>query len=155
MKIINCKVCNKEFESVQGAHKICSDECRKKQKLAARNKWRAKSKTKWAGYSKAYRERNPHKAKVVAFRTKAQRLGLPFDLDENWFKQNTPTHCPVLGLPLDTGTRDNASSVDRLVPEKGYTKDNCSIMSLKANRLKNNATIEELEKIITFMKNSS
>jgi hypothetical protein len=155
MRTANCKVCGVKFVPNNGTHKICSDGCRQEQAKRARDKWRHKAKEKWSGYSKAYRERHPYKAKVVSFKAKATKAGLPFNLDEEWFRDNTPTHCPVLGILLDQGDRDNVSSVDRMIPEKGYTKENCSIISLKANRLKSNATIEELEKIIAFMKKSS
>jgi hypothetical protein len=155
MKTVNCKVCGEEFTPENGTHKICSDECRKEQAKRARDKWRHKAKEKWAGYTRAYRERNPIKTKVTYFKTKAARLGVPFDLDEQWFVDNLSPVCPILGILLDQGDRDSTMSVDRMIPEKGYTKENCSIISLKANRLKNNATIEELEKIIAFMKKSS
>lgn len=155
MKIINCKVCGKEFQPASSAEKICSDVCRETQKQASKDKWRAKEKKKWSGYTKAWRERNPYKSKVSLFRAKSKRAGLPFDLDEEWFEANTPEFCPVLGIKLDTGDRRSVSSVDKLIPSKGYTKENCRIISLKANMLKNDASIEDLEKIIAYMKNSS
>jgi hypothetical protein len=158
MKINTCKVCGAEFEAVVPQNKICSDECREVQKVRSREKWRTQStshKKRWSGYSKAYRERFPFRAKVTAFRTKAAQLDLPFDLDESWFIENQGTHCPVLGIKYTTNHRDSQASVDRLIPERGYTKDNCRIISMKANRLKNNATVEELKKIIAYIENSS
>lgn len=68
-----------------------------------------------------------------------------------------PTHCPVLGIPLfykRTGglPNNNSPSIDRIDNNKGYTKDNIVIVSRRANVLKNNATLEELEKIVAFYK---
>ena len=78
---------------------------------------------------------------------RAKRDGVPFALTKGWFEENTPERCPALGLLLCRGADtplDNSPSVDRLVPELGYIPENCRIISSKANRLKNNATPEEL-----------
>ena len=58
----------------------------------------------------------------------------------------TPTHCPYLNVELAyDGTRGkNAASIDKIIPELGYTKGNIQIISLLANQMKSNATIEEL-----------
>lgn len=65
-----------------------------------------------------------------------------------------PKVCPILGIPLKWGHKitNNTPSVDRIDPTKGYTKDNVKIISMRANRLKNNATLEELEKIYLYVK---
>lgn len=58
-----------------------------------------------------------------------------------------PDYCPVLGIKLETGDRkshNNAPSIDRIDNNKGYTKDNICIMSVKANLLKKDGTLEEL-----------
>jgi hypothetical protein len=66
-----------------------------------------------------------------------------------------PECCPVLGIKLSApggGLCENSPTVDRFNPEKGYTKGNVAVMSMKANRLKNNATIAELEAILAWMR---
>lgn len=154
--MINCKFCNTPFEPVAKAQKLCSDDCREKTKEASRKKWRSKNPDQrklWTSYTNKWREENPLRSRVTVFRTKSKKLDLPFDLDEEFFI--VPETCPVLGVPLDGRTRETCWSVDRLIPEKGYTKENCRIISMKANRLKNNASIEDLEKIIEYIKNSS
>jgi len=47
---------------------------------------------------------------------------------------------------------DNVPSVDRIDPTKGYIKGNVEVISWRANHLKNNATVEELEAIVNYMK---
>ena len=68
-----------------------------------------------------------------------------------------PDICPVLGIPLISGGghgfKDNLPSVDRVDSSKGYTPDNIAIISWKANRMKNDNTVETLEKIATYMRN--
>lgn len=51
-----------------------------------------------------------------------------------------PQCCPVLNVPLKRGN----TSIDRIDPLKGYVRGNIQIISTKANRMKSNATIEEL-----------
>jgi hypothetical protein len=64
----------------------------------------------------------------------------------------------VLGIVLEFGKtsekawRDNSPSLDRIVPEKGYVRDNVLVVSYRANRIKNDATISELQQIAAFYK---
>lgn len=65
-----------------------------------------------------------------------------------------PITCPILGIPLkfNRGTlQDNSYSVDRIDSTQGYHIDNIQIISWRANRLKNDATIDELKKISAFL----
>ena len=71
-----------------------------------------------------------------------------------------PEFCPVLGIKLEPGShthQDCSPSVDRIDSTKGYTKDNVWIISARANRIKNNATIEEVkllyEALVSLRKN--
>lgn len=68
-----------------------------------------------------------------------------------------PECCPVLGIPLDysfgKGTRgDNSPSIDQKIPGAGYTIDNIVVISWRANRIKNDGTPEEHQKIADFYK---
>ena len=66
-----------------------------------------------------------------------------------------PDKCPVFGTPLvreDRSTWQNAPSIDRIDNKKGYVKDNIVIVSRRANILKKDATIEELQKLAKFYK---
>jgi len=84
---------------------------------------------------------------------KAEKLGIPFNLTPE--DVLIPTHCPVLGMPLDKespGQSDDKPSLDRLSPELGYVKGNVKVISMKANRIKNNASVEDLEKVLIYMR---
>lgn len=66
-----------------------------------------------------------------------------------------PKTCPLLGLELsyeDFGIRYNSPSLDRKDSKKGYTKENIWVISSRANILKNDAKLEELETLVRNMK---
>lgn len=86
---------------------------------------------------------------------RAKRNGLPFDLTIDDF--DIPQYCPVLGIKLKPGLgklHDASPSLDRIKPEMGYVKDNVVVISYKANRMKSNATTEEVEKLAKWMRDS-
>ena len=47
--------------------------------------------------------------------------------------------------------RPRPPSLDRLVPEKGYVKGNCFIISNKANRMKQDNTLEDFQRIVSYI----
>lgn len=85
---------------------------------------------------------------------RAKEKGLEHNLTKEWLLENLPEKCPVFNIELVFGgERYNSPSLDRVDNHKGYTIDNVRIISNKANTLKSNATIEELEAIVRYMKN--
>jgi hypothetical protein len=85
-------------------------------------------------------------------RARKKGLDLSITLDDILI----PTHCPVLGIPLvpsPPGIRsacDNSPTIDRIDSTKGYVSGNVIIVSWKANRIKTNATPDELIKVARF-----
>jgi hypothetical protein len=66
-----------------------------------------------------------------------------------------PNECPVFGCPLDwfaESRQENSPSIDRINSSEGYIPGNVQIMSWRANRIKNNGTAEEHEKIAQFLR---
>lgn len=67
-----------------------------------------------------------------------------------------PKYCPVLGLELNwfaEARAENSPSIDRIDSTKGYIKGNVIVMSWRANRIKNDGSAEEHQKIAEFLKN--
>ena len=66
-----------------------------------------------------------------------------------------PELCPVFGTPLVGGLNGhpehNSPSLDRLDPEKGYTMDNVVIISMLANRIKQDATSDQVAAVARWM----
>ena len=80
--------------------------------------------------------------------------GLPYTLTVDDFE--IPEFCPVLGLPLKVGKgklHDFSPTLDRRVPELGYVKGNVDVISYKANRMRNNATLGELKALVHWLEN--
>jgi hypothetical protein len=88
---------------------------------------------------------------LIGAKTRATAKGIPFDITPE--DLNLPEVCPVLGIRLSWGSviSNETPSIDRVIPELGYVKGNCNIISMKANRLKNNASKEELEAILAYI----
>ena len=89
-------------------------------------------------------------------KARARDKKIPFDIDKDYIRSIVPSHCPVLGIPLEWSARrggkasalPNSPSLDRIDPTKGYVKGNVWIISHRANTIKNDATHEEL-KLVT------
>lgn len=62
-----------------------------------------------------------------------------------------PTHCPVFGVEFKYGDADWTYSIDRINSRFGYVRGNVQIISNKANRLKNNATVEDIRLLYNWM----
>lgn len=88
-------------------------------------------------------------------RQRAKRLGLPCTITAADIQ--IPATCPVLGIPLahQKGAKqsENSPTVDRIIPSKGYVPGNVIVVSLKANRIKNNASVDELVAVAEFYRN--
>lgn len=84
---------------------------------------------------------------------RAQRDDYEFNLtvdDLEW-----PEYCPVFGIKLNYQKSRwgyDGPSVDKVDNTKGYTKENCRVISLRANTLKSNATLEQLERLVQYVK---
>ena len=90
----------------------------------------------------------------TSIRSRAKKNGIQFNLTRDDLKE-IPRTCPVLGIPITLSGEPNSphlASVDRVIPELGYTKSNIHIISFRANTIKSDATIEELELVLAYMK---
>lgn len=102
-------------------------------------------------HTKEWREANPLKFRLGQIQAKCKKLGLPFDLEESDLIPGE--NCPVFGIPFGT-CRDTRPELDRRIPSKGYTKENVRHICGRANRLKGNASVNEIEKILQYVKTS-
>lgn len=88
---------------------------------------------------------------VANAKMRAKRSGLPCTISMQDVMDVVATTCPLLGLPIIYATgkiHDNSPTLDRKICAKGYTKDNIAVVSHRANRLKSDSTIEELQLLL-------
>jgi hypothetical protein len=94
---------------------------------------------------------------------RSRRFGLPFDVDvltveflRQWLIRSPICECCGKGLDLSAkaiGKFSPASpSIDRVIPKEGYTLQNVALLCWRCNALKNNATADELQTIVDWMR---
>ena len=96
----------------------------------------------------------PIKYFLRAAKSRAKKLGIPFDLTVEDI--DMPEICPVFKKPFVYGEgkqNDFSISIDRINNSEGYTKGNVIIISWLANRIKSNATKEQLKTLSDFYNN--
>lgn len=135
--------------------KICDRDYRRELEASGRTKKYIKSRKEYnSEVSRKYRLNNPLTVLLSAAKRRAKNKGLKFTITKDDIV--IPKQCPVLGIQLFQGKGkpgDNSPSLDRINNSLGYIKGNVFIISHRANSIKRNATIEELEKIIEYMRN--
>lgn len=126
-----CRPCRRKYEKYKA-------EVRKEQRLS-------------------YKRRSPRSYRVsvmlTAAKVHARKSDIPFGIDASHLSP-FPDVCPALGIPLKYGTGkrcDNSASLDKFIPELGYTPGNVCIISDLANRIKNNATAAEVRAVADWM----
>jgi hypothetical protein len=87
-------------------------------------------------------------------KSESKSKGIPFDLTEEYLKSIWTDTCPIFGRKFirHEKTNDYSPALDRLVPSKGYVKGNVVYISARANRIKYDASIAELERIVSWLK---
>lgn len=131
---------------VIGAYRIKSDK-----------RWNESMKGKTA--KQRWRVKDPRWAWVVSAlggaRTRTKGKDVPFNLTNEYLFDRLPTHCPVLGVEfvwIGAGTNWASPSIDRIKPELGYVEGNVAVISRRANMIKSDATLEEVSKVLEWMK---
>ena len=147
--------------------------CNKCNKELSFNKFRERKDTGWKDINNKFRysycrecekkrfkeayKKDPIPQMLSNSKIRAKAKKLPHnitsdDIREVWPKDNI---CPVLKKPFEMGfksgkTKSMAPSLDKIIPSKGYTKGNIVVISEIVNRLKSDASLEDLKKIINF-----
>jgi hypothetical protein len=133
-----------------------------KEKILARQKIRSVEKRE---HIKDYQKKfySEKEGRIVRFlaatKKRAKAKNLPYDLTLKYLRSIALDKCPIFDLELDWSSwgeknqiaNDNSPSVDRIDPKKGYVVGNVIWLSWKANRLKSNATSEDLFKIAKWL----
>ena len=104
------------------------------------------------------KETNPKFHKIYRMihlaKNRAKTHELDFNLKLDDFA-DCPDTCPVLGLEFNWTSKklsDNSPTMDRIEPQIGYIPGNVVIISAKANRIKNDASLEDLETVTNWLR---
>ena len=98
---------------------------------------------------KRWVDTDPQGYMFCMIRAHAKQRGQDFNLEKSDIV--IPDVCPVFGTQFSRETRDSTPSIDRLDPTKGYIKGNIDVISFRANRLKNNGTLEDFQQIVKYL----
>jgi hypothetical protein len=98
-------------------------------------------------------------AMLKAARQRAKKQNIPFNLSAEDLHDLAVDYCPITLEPLDwtresivnSRPESNSPSLDKNIPELGYVKNNCAIISYRGNTIKNNGTIDEHRRIVKYM----
>lgn len=147
-----CVQCGTIFSGVRIDKKYCSERCGNR---ARGSKWEKLNPEKVKTNRNKTREMSWRSYALSRIKHKSRRLGIPFNLCPS--DLDAPDKCSVLGIELNycnrgSGYHADSPSIDRIVPKFGYVRGNIRVISARANLLKNDATIAELEAILNDLK---
>jgi len=92
---------------------------------------------------------------LSAAKNRAIKQNLPFDLDLDFLMSIALDECPVFKTPFiwgqSKGKHPYRPSLDRVIPELGYIKQNVVFISLKANVIKQDVAEKELYAVADWL----
>ena len=113
---------------------------------------RQKARDKTNAWRKEKKAQDPSYFLWATARNRARKQNIPFNIERS--DVVIPEYCPVLGIKLNLNAKrgfvQDAPSIDKIIPELGYTQGNIIVVSYRANQLKSNASMEEMGKLFSF-----
>lgn len=174
MNLSNAKLAKKEYDALRySKRKAIHDSQSRAWRLSHLNesasysrKWKAKKMNEmgiencnkyFSESAQRWRSTPVNRLKVLltAAKIRAKKKMLPFSICVEDFLP-LPEYCPALGIKLNYGGRvkhgfvNDSPSLDRIKAELGYVRGNVQVISWRANRIKSDATLEELQKIVAY-----
>jgi hypothetical protein len=98
-------------------------------------------------YDREYRRSHRAQTALVRAKRRAPKCGVPFNLTIEDLPP-IPDICPVLGVPLVCGEGrvvPESLTLDRMDPSLGYVRGNVMWLSHRANAMKQDASLEQLQ----------
>jgi hypothetical protein len=126
----------------------CRKECRKRNKIKIREQQR-KFRENNPNYTVEYNRKNPKRILLGMAKYRAKKENKEFNLTLDDIPE-IPEFCPYLGLKLRPSkgkANKNSPSLDRINNKLGYVKGNIIVVSYRANALKSDAGLEELQNL--------
>lgn len=137
-----CKICCKQ--------KYYTPEALERRNKARRERRKDKSfKKKENSYNKELNKKYPRRVLYRTAKARAKRKNINFTITLKDIV--IPKKCPLLGIDLVKSSgkaKFNSPSLDRIDNTKGYIPGNVWVISYRANKLKNDASLGELELLV-------
>lgn len=105
-----------------------------------------------------WRKENPVEAWIqnswCSAKYRAAKNGFPFDITKDYLRSILTERCPALGVDLvfSDGHGPRSASLDRIIPSRGYVIGNVAVISRKANAMKSDGTLEEIESLVRWLR---
>jgi hypothetical protein len=120
-------------------------------------RWSKRHPEKAAENARLWRARNPKYMLLHSAKRRSKRDGIELSITQDNIP-DIPEMCPIADIPLfvrNDGTQgpcENSPTLDRVNPKLGYLPNNIRVISHKGNRWKSDMTIENLERILQYMR---
>lgn len=92
-------------------------------------------------------------------KSECKRKGIEYNLTPEYLESIWTGVCPIFNVHIERASHGRGSHhsahLDRLDPNKGYVIGNVSWISGRANRIKYNATVEELRAVADWMERAT
>ena len=90
-------------------------------------------------------------------KSRCKDRGIPYSLTPEYLESIWVDKCPVLGthirvLPAEVNGKVIEGELDKFIPSLGYVKGNVHFISTKANRMKSDGSIQDVEALLSWMK---
>lgn len=132
----------------------CYYECKGCARSRLRN-WQSKNRALRSEYergrSQSHRRKDPAYRIWKGAKDRAALHGIPFSISR--YDVSIPSVCPVTGIPLVLTHRraqGDSPSLDRIDPLRGYVPGNVIVVCWRVNRIKSDASLDELRSILSF-----
>lgn len=145
-----------QCQKCQGRYRTKHYQNHREKELKQAKTWRQNNPEKIRGYYQSNKETGELLLKGAKHRAKQDNV--PFEITLEHIP--IPEVCPALGIPIiihpsvkngKGGPKPDSPSVDRIVSNRGYVPGNVRVISARANKIKSDATIDELEKIVAYI----
>lgn len=97
---------------------------------------------------------DPLKVLLACKRSDCKKKGIPFSLTLEHLNEIWTDVCPIFGVKMSQSNtlenRSETAQLDRIDPSKGYVDGNVAFISARANRIKYNATVDELRQVANW-----
>lgn len=102
-------------------------------------------------------KRNWFKNTFILKRSYCKQNNIPFNLTPEYLESIWTDKCPVFNTKFERHKKswDNSPALDRLNPKLGYVQGNVVYISARANRIKYDATVEELRRIADWLEGAT